>query len=151
MSLECLVKIEFLRNLVMQIQEQVRTLAEFIYAMKFLVNLRASFTQKFIEIFKILKVGGWGGGGVFLHQSLVATMLSRNICSRMMTCSDIMWNLFTRIISWSKNKQNSFTPIFQSSKKPLINLRSFFPNVPSRRETSSQCNKRCLFFIASFS
>ena len=46
-------------------------------------------------------VGGVGGGGLHqgLHHSITATMFLRNVFIRMKSCSDIMWNLFTRMLS----------------------------------------------------
>ena len=70
---ELTLKIELLLNLSKQIQKyrgkQVQNLAE----------------------------GDWGDG--WLHQSLTATMFLWNIFIRMMSCSHIMSNLFTRMTS----------------------------------------------------
>ena len=46
----------------------------------------------------IIKNRAWGLRA-FLYQSLIATTLLANIFIRMTSCSDIMRNLFTRMIS----------------------------------------------------
>ena len=61
---------------------------------KFLVNPRSPFRQ-IIEFYEIFKVGE----GVILYWSLTATMLLRNIFIRMTSPSNIMWDLFARMIT----------------------------------------------------
>ena len=105
-------------------------------------------------MYEIFKVGmGVGvGGGVYINlyqsQSLTATMFLRNIFIIMTPSSDIMWNLFARMISYCDTNRNSFTLNLQ--KKILINRRNFL-QVLFLVETPSQNSKRCLFFMGNFS
>ena len=62
--------------------------------MKFFVNFWSPFAQNFIESFKVLEVEG-----VILYQSFIAATHLRNIFIRLTSCSEIVRNLFTRMIS----------------------------------------------------
>ena len=62
---------------------------------EFLLNL-----FKLIQEFRTKQVQNLAKDGVeWLRQSLTATIFLWNKFIRMMSCSDIMWNLFTRMIS----------------------------------------------------
>ena len=82
--LECILKIEFLLNLSKQIQEYM-----------------SKQVQNWVE-----EIRGWGGGrGGYLNQSLTAAMFLR--MSDVIACTDVMWTLFTRMISLCETERNS--------------------------------------------
>ena len=80
--LECTLKIEFLLNLSKQIQEYM-----------------GKQVQNWVE-----EIRGGGRRG-YLNQSLTAAMFLRMY--DVMACSDVMWTLFTRMISLCETERNS--------------------------------------------